>query len=198
MIVLDIETSGVDLLHSGIWQIGAVDLDDPSRVFLDEARIDEDDTVEQGALRVTGKTEEYLRDKARQSQRELLLKFFIWCARSKYKNFVCQNPQFDVAFLKAKCSKYNLRFPFHYRSFDLHSIANFKHLQLHGKFLLENDHSDMGLTNILSFCGMKDERKEHNALEDAKLTAECFSRVVYGKRLLPEFNGFEIPEKLKS
>ena len=27
----------------------------------------------------------------------------------------------------------------------------------------------------------------HNALEDAKLTAECFSRLVYGKEFLPEF-----------
>ncbi len=37
----------------------------------------------------------------------------------------------------------------------------------------------------------------HNALTDAKLTAECFSRIVYGKNLLEEFKKFPIPEYLR-
>ena len=55
----------------------------------------------------------------------------------------------------------------------------------------------MGLKNILTFCGMQDNRKVHNALEDAKLTAECFSRLVYGKNLFPEYAQFKIPMGLK-
>ncbi|PIN78077.1 hypothetical protein COV15_00240 [Candidatus Woesearchaeota archaeon CG10_big_fil_rev_8_21_14_0_10_34_12] len=84
--------------------------------------------------------------------------------------------------------------PFHYRTFDLHSIAQIKYFQLNNKLLIDKDHSDMGLSNILKLCGMTDERrkiedgiivrngKEHNALEDAKLTAECFSRIVNGEK----------------
>ncbi len=66
----------------------------------------------------------------------------------------------------------------------------------------------MGLRNILKLCGIEDERrsvredkisregKPHNALEDAKLTAECFSRLVYGKNLFPEYAKFKIPGEL--
>ncbi len=67
----------------------------------------------------------------------------------------------------------------------------------------------MGLSKILEFCGMEDTRvllkdgeivkegKPHNALEDAKLTAECFSRIVNGKNLIEEFKKFPIPEYLE-
>ncbi|HLF53838.1 MAG TPA: hypothetical protein VI544_01540, partial [Candidatus Nanoarchaeia archaeon] len=63
----------------------------------------------------------------------------------------------------------------------------------YGKFLLEGDHSAMSLSKVLELCGMQDNRKAHNGLEDAKLTAECFSRLIYGKGLLPEYSQFELP-----
>jgi len=31
---------------------------------------------------------------------------------------------------------------------------------------------------LLNYSGMEDNRESHNALEDAKLTAECFSRLM--------------------
>ena len=79
----------------------------------------------------------------------------------------------------------------------MHSFAQRKYFDLHGNFLIKERHSDMGLSKILQLCGMKDERKSHNALEDCKLTGECFSRIVYGKGLLEEFKNFEIPKYLK-
>jgi len=200
MIVVDIETSGVHLAKSGIWQIGAVDFDNPKRQFFQEARIDDDDIIfEKGKVKlfeIIGKTEEELRDKTKQSQKEMLEKFFKWCEKSKIKNFMCENPQFDVAFLEIRALKYGLKFPFHYRAFDFHSIAQTKHLEIEGKFLIKNDCS-AGLNSLMPFCGIKDERGFHNALEDAKLTAECFSRVLKGKNLLEEFEKFPIPEYLK-
>ena len=55
----------------------------------------------------------------------------------------------------------------------------------------------MNLKKILAFCGMEDERGYHNALEDCKIEAECFNRLIYGKNLFPEYSKFEIPEYLK-
>jgi len=201
MIVFDIETSGVDHVKCGIWQIGAIDFDNPERVFFEEARIDDDDIIfEKGKVKlfdIIGKTEEQLRDKTKQSQKQLIERFFKWCEKSKMKNFMCEGPQFDVAFLEIRALRYGLRFPFHYRSFDLHSIAQAKVLEVNGKFSIEKDHTS-GLKQIIPFCGMIDDRKFHNALEDAKLTAECFSRVLKGKNLLKEFEKYPIPEYLKS
>lgn len=207
MIVLDIETSGLDNVKCGIWQIGAIDLDTIEE-FIDECKIDDEDKIEEEALKVGGKTEEELRDKNKQSQKELLENFFEWVEKRKIKNFVCQSPQFDVAWINIKANKYGLKIPFHHRAFDLHSIAQVKFYELNNKFSIENNKSDLDLNKIIKFCGLDIKRleirerkiigedKPHNALEDAKLTAECFSRLIYGKNLFPEYSKFEIPEEL--
>ena len=111
---------------------------------------------------------------------------------------MCQNPEFDVGFILTKARKYGLEIPFPHRVFDLHTLAQVKHFQIKKEFLIKENKSDLGLTNILSFVGMRDERgaHNHNGLEDAKLEAECFSRLLYGKGLFPEYAQFKIPEYL--
>lgn len=199
MIVLDIETSGLDFEKNGIWQIGAIDLISGEE-FLQESKIDKEDEVVQEALNVCRKTEQELRDFSQQTQEQMISNFLDWTSNKKIKNFICQNPQFDVAFLISKIRKYNLIFTFPHRSFDLHTIAQIKYFEINNKFSfdLNKFKSDFDLTNILKFCGIKDKRKAHNALEDCKLTAECFSRLVYGKMMFKEYVQFEIPVYLKN
>ncbi|MEN7982022.1 MAG: 3'-5' exonuclease [Nanoarchaeota archaeon] len=200
-IVVDLEMSGIDFVKCGIWQIGAIDLETKEE-FFDECRIDDEDKYLDGGdkplIEVIGKTEEELRDSNKQSQKELLEKFFNWVKTRKMKTLVCQNPTFDIGFLWTKSKKYRLEIPFHHRSFDTHSIAHTKYFEMKKEFLIEDkDFSELGLKNILKMCGMEDNRKAHNALEDAKLTAECFSRLMFGEKLLKEYSEFEIPEELK-
>jgi DNA polymerase III epsilon subunit-like protein len=197
MIVVDIETSGVTFADSGIVQIGAVDFENPARTFNMECRIDPDETCMHESLELTGLTEQEIRDEKRMSQKELLEKFFAWCARTTIKNFMCHNPQFDFAFLKTKAEKYDLELPMHWRCLDLHSMACLKYMQVYGQLHTTQKRLDMGLPNILRFCGMDDPRNKHDGLEDAELTAECFSRIMYGKNLLEKYAQFEIPEYLQ-
>jgi len=200
MIVVDIETSGLDFNKCGIWQIGAVDLESMEE-FLDEARIDDEDEIidegEKKVLEIIGKKEKELRDKNKQSQKEMIDKFFKWIKNRKIKNFICQNPEFDVGFLIVKAKKYSLEIPIPHRAFDLHSIAQTRFFQIKGEFLIKEGKSDLGLTNILDFVGMEDNRKAHNGLEDAKLEAECFSRLIYGKNLFKEYSKFQLPKYLQ-
>lgn len=211
MIVVDIETSGgLNPEKIGIWQIGALVLDNPDSTFLEEARIDDSDIIEEEALKVIGKTESYLRDKTKQSQKELLQKFFSWTKNIKEKEMLCHNPQFDYSFLIIKAAKYKLKFPFPHKCFDLHTIAAVKYYQLNKKFVKEKDASAMSSSKIFEFCGIKDERirleegkvvkegKPHNGLEDAKLEAESFSRIVYGKPLLKDYEKFPVPDYLRN
>jgi len=193
----DIETSGLDRIKCGLWQIGAINLSNPEDYFLQEGRIDDEDKAEEGALKVIGKTEAELRDKKRQSQKQLLENFFEWVKKRDMKNPLCQNPQFDLVFLEIKADKYELKVPFHYRAFNLHDYAQSKYYSLYGHFLIKDEHSDMGLTNIIKLCGMEDNRKAHNALEDAKLTGECFFRLINGENLFPEYSKYEITEVLR-
>ncbi len=215
MIVLDIESSGLDTGKCGIWQIGAIELENPENQFLEEARIDNEDLVQEGALRITGKTEQELRDSNKQSQKKLILNFIEWAKICKDRIIIGHNIGWDLIILQNKCIKYNLhkelRKTIGFKGLDTYSIAQLKHFEIKGDFAFKEDgRGDMGLHKVLEFCGMQDNRinlddndeieKEgtlHNALEDAKLTGECFSRLMYGKNLLQEFAKFKIPEELK-
>ncbi|MDP2628393.1 MAG: exonuclease domain-containing protein [Nanoarchaeota archaeon] len=202
MIVLDIETSGTDFLKCGICQIGAIDLETLEE-FFEEGRIDDEDEIvnigkdKLACLEVLGKTEEELRDNTKQSQKELLSKFFKWIEKRSTNFFLCHNPVFDLAFLNNKASKYGIERTFHHRSFDLHTVAQMKFYELYHLFSIKDNEVKMGLKNILNFCGIEDNRKFHNSLEDAKITAECFSRLLEGKNIFPEYSKFEIPDYLK-
>ncbi|MBI4116709.1 3'-5' exonuclease [Candidatus Pacearchaeota archaeon] len=213
-IVLDIETSGLDRVKCGIWQIGAIDLNTMEE-FLEESRIDDDDFIEKDALVIIGKTEDELRDEEKISQQELLKNFFKWMAGRAMRNVLCQNPQFDISIIEIRAKKYGLKKPIQHRAFDLHSIAQAMHLKINDEFLIrpgkdtDGFESNMNLTNILNFCGLPDKRTQivdgkivqkgnaHNALEDCKLTAECFSRLLYGKNMFEEYSKYEVPEELK-
>ena len=213
-VVLDIETSGLDRIKCGVWQIGAIDLNTMEE-FLEEGRIDDDDAIENDALLVIGKTEEYLRDEEKQSQKELIGQFFKWIAGRAMRNVLCQNPQFDVSVIEIRAKKYGLKKPIQHRAFDLHTVAQAMHLKINKEFLIRPGkdtsgfESNMNLTNVLEFCGIPDNRtqlidgkviqkgKPHNALEDCKLTAECFSRLLYGKNMFPEFTKYKIPLEMK-
>lgn len=210
MIIVDIETSGnFNPIKNGIWQIGAIEFENPSNTFLQEARIDDEDKVEEGAIKVTGKTEIEMREKSKQSQKVLLKNFFEWIEKIKDKTLVAHNTPFDYGFLAIKATKYDLKFPFSHRTLDLHPMAFLKYFQINNILPIEKEKSIMNLSKVMDFCGMKDERiqlkenevikegKPHNALEDAKLEAECLSRILYGKVLFEEFKHFPIPKKLK-
>jgi len=205
--VLDIECSGGYPDRHGVWQIGAIELENPENQFLEEARIDDNDSVAEEALRIIGKTEEELRDRNKQSQKELITHFLEWMDSVNEKDILCHNPQFDQAFLRTKSLKYFNNDPFWpdlHRAFDLHSVAQVRFFEINKRFLIKEGHSDMGLKNILNFCGIEDKRRgrttegePHNALEDCKLEGECFARLMDGKNLFPEFSGFEILDYLK-
>ncbi len=76
-IVLDLETSGLEIEKSGIWQIGAIDLN-TGEEFFDECRIDDEDKIMESALKVTGKTEEELRNQEKQSQNQAWIREEKW------------------------------------------------------------------------------------------------------------------------
>jgi hypothetical protein len=58
---------------------------------------------------------------------------------------------------------------------------------------LEHQRSALNLNAILNYCGIQDEPEPHNALTGAKCHAEVASRLLYDKKLLPEFEMLPIP-----
>jgi DNA polymerase III epsilon subunit-like protein len=211
MIILDLETSGLHTGRCGIWQI-AIEFENPENYFIDECRIDDDDEITEEALKITGKTEADLRDKNKQSQKQCILNFLNWLEGCEERIIAGHNVGWDISFIENKCIEYGMLDGFRevmgLRSIDLHTLASLIYKKEKGHFKLENHRSSMNLKSVLEFCGLDDKRKQirdgkitengtpHNALEDAKLEAECFSRLLHNKPLLEEFEKFSVPNNL--
>lgn len=201
MIVVDLEMSGLDPHECGIVEIGAIELENPENIFNQLARLDDGDIIknepsaDKTVLEVLGKTEEELRNPKLQSQKELLENFFSWVNTVEEKVFVCQN-FLDLAYLTKKAKKLGLP-RVHFRYLDLHTIAQIVYLQINKKLKLTHEGwGDFGLQKSARFCGLKDERGAHNALEDSKFEAEILNRLLKGENLLEEYKDFPIPEYL--
>jgi DNA polymerase III epsilon subunit-like protein len=214
MIILDIETTG--LTHDcGICEIGAINLDEPFYPFVQNCRIDKEDTVTEGALKVNGMTLEKLRDITKQSQKELIENYLNWVGKQPQKIFSGQNVGWDISMIQARCLKYGLEKKFlsihGQRGFDLHTIAQERYVEINNNYLLDElGRSKMNLGEVLKFCGLEDNRinvkgneivkdgNHHSALEDCKLEGEAFMRIKFGINLFPDYAKFKIPDYLKN
>jgi DNA polymerase III epsilon subunit-like protein len=198
MIVLDIETTGLDPEVNGIVSIGAVDISSPDETFYEECRIREGEKIDDNALDVNGFTMDECRDKSKQSTRDLIQHFEAWLESRTVKMIGgLQVAAFDVPFFNKKSTQVGLRARLHRRSIDLHSIAYAK-MQTLGKVVPMTDGwSVMDTDFIHPFCGLPKEPKPHNALNGAKWEAESLHRLMSGKNLLKEFSRHPVPEYLK-
>ena len=211
MIVLDIETTGLDYWKHGIVSIGALCFENPKQQFYEECRIDDEDEITKEALEINGFSEKEVKDKKKQSQKQLIERFYSWADKQPERILAGHKVGFfDMNFLKAKAEKYGIKIKTRFRSFDLCTLAQTVYFQKNGKFLLDDlGENAMNLSKVLEFCGIPDERilfhehekvkdgKSHNALEDCKLEVECFSRLLKGEYIFPEYKQFPVPEYLK-
>lgn len=198
MIVLDIETTGLDPDLHGLLSIGALDLSNPNEQFYAECRIREGEKIDSQALDVNGFTYDEARDKNKQSTRDLLIAFQEWLnARSIKMIGGLHIAAFDVPFLNKKSLQCGVRMRLHKRSIDLHSIA-YARMQELGKVVPMTDGwSVMDTDFIHPFCGLPKEPRPHNALNGAKWEAESIHRLIYGKGLLKQFSRYPVPAYLQ-
>jgi len=194
MIVLDVEASGVDALKHSILSIGAVDLQDPTNQFYDECRVWEGAKIDAEALEVNGFTKEESISPAKKSEAELIAAFIAWAYdRPQNRTLAAQNVAFDRAFVEAACARAGIECPFAHRTIDTHTLV-WGHMRARDiEPPLTNHHSAINLTTALAYCGLPEEETPHNALTGALAHAEVIARIAYTKKLLPEYEHFEIP-----
>jgi len=195
MIVIDVETSGVDPHKNSLLSIGAVDLGDPTRQFYGECRVWEGAHVDQEALLVNGFSEDDARDGRKQRDRELLEAFLEWSSGCKEKTLAGHNTSFDRDFMEVTAARYHIDWRFAHRTLDLHSIAYFHASRRGIPIPLKHEHSDLSLDKILQYAGLPPEPKPHNGLMGAKLEAELFSRFFNDTSIFPEWKSFPVAWK---
>ena len=195
MIVLDVEASGVNYEKHSIVSLGALDLKNPSNQFYDECRIWDGAHIDDEALEVNGFTKEEITDPSKKSEGELIKAFLSWANEIDDHTLAGQNVSFDRDFVRLACERAHVDFPFAYRTIDTHSLA-YMHIVKRGMeppFDGLKRRTALNLDAVLNYCGIPDEPAPHNALTGAMSHAEVISRLLNDKKLLPEFEEFEIP-----
>ncbi len=193
MIVVDMESSGLDPVKHGLLSIGAVDFSNYKNTFYGECRLFEGGHIDKAALAVNGFSEGEIKDPKKQSDGELMSAFLEWAEACPEKTLAGQNPSADRDFLRAAACRNRIDWQFAYRVIDLHSIAYFHMLRRGISIPIMNEHSALSLDKILLCCGLPEEPKPHNGLRGAILEAEAFYRLFYDENLFPEYKQFSIP-----
>lgn len=202
MIIVDIETTGLDNQKHAIADIGSICLIEDfikkafvigSEISL-ELRIPNDAEIDSKALEINGYTIEQLRNPSRIYPEKAIEEFITFTKQVRDRTIAGENPRFDLDFLRAPAKKHGVKFPFGYRTIDLHTLAYCHHLRNSMPIPIVNNRTALNLDEILSCVGLPPEPKPHRGLQGAKLEAESFSRIIFGRPLFPEYSDFKIPE----
>ncbi len=195
MLIIDIEATGTNAHKHSILSIGALDLQNPTNRFYGECQIWPGAHVMDEALVVNGFTLEQINDSTKQTESELVTQFMEWTHQLSDRTPAGQNVSFDRAYLEAACARAGINFDVPFRTIDAHTLGvmHMTKLGLIPPFDVEHKHSALNLDGVMNYCGIPDEPDPHNALTGAMSHAEVVARLLYDRKLLPEFSQFEIP-----
>ncbi|PIR86043.1 hypothetical protein COU14_00935 [Candidatus Kaiserbacteria bacterium CG10_big_fil_rev_8_21_14_0_10_44_10] len=195
MLIVDVETSGLSPEKCSILSIGALDLENPDQRFYGECRVWDGAHISDEAMEINGFTEEQAKDTNKKSEAELVTEFLEWSQHLNNRTITGQNPSFDRDFLQSAAGRAKLSWDLAHRTIDTHTLAYMHIVKMGGETPVDHQHrrSNLDLDAILNYCGIPDEPMPHNALTGAMSHAEVTSRLLYDKKLLPEFEQFDIP-----
>ena len=196
MLVLDVEASGTEAHKHSIVSLGALDLSNPTNRFYEECRVWDGAHIMDEALAVNGFTMEQIKDPNKQSEADLVRAFLHWSEGLEVRTFVGQNVSFDRDFIKYAAERAgHTDWPFAFRTIDTHTLC-YMHMVNRGmQPPVARHRSALDLDAVLNYCGIPREPEPHNALTGALSHAEVASRLLYGRKLLPEFDQYPIPWK---
>jgi DNA polymerase III epsilon subunit-like protein len=197
MIVIDIETTGLDPKRNSILEIGAIDFQNPENWFNCRCRVWDGAEIDLNALAINGYTVADTTDPAVCSHEELLVRFIKWTDDIHDKTLAGQNVDFDIDFLNEGFKRAGIPFQAGKRKVDQHSIAYARLLK--GKITppLADGFSNLNSDLIMNLVGLPAEPKPHKALNGAKYQCEALSRLIFGKGLFDEFAVYKIPRQLQ-
>jgi len=196
MLVVDVEASGVEPWKHSIVSLGALDFANPTNRFYEECRVWDGAHIMDDALKVNGFTMEQITDKKKQNEADLIHAFLHWSESLEERTLVGQNVSFDRDFLRHAAERAgHTEWPFAYRTLDTHTMAYMHMIEKGLQPPTRSRRSALDLDAVLNYCGIPEEPHPHNALTGALSHAEVASRLLYGRKLLPEFAQFEIPWK---
>lgn len=196
MIVVDVETSGLDYKKCSLLSIGAVDFDSPSDQFYIECSAWEGAQISDHALAINGFTAEEVRDPQKPTEGEAIKLFLNWLKEKKEITIVGQNVYFDMYFIEAAAERAGEISPLGKRIVDLHSLIYAHMLSNNKNIPIQKSRSAVDSDFIMNYVGLPPEPKPHNALVGAKFEAEALCRLLFKKNLFDELKQYNISDSL--
>lgn len=191
MIVIDLEFTGLDPETHSILSLAAIDFEHPTNTLYLECKPRPGSEWDEQAATAHGFSKDYL-SKLHLSEKQLLHEFFQWAEKIPNRTLAGQSMAWDMLFLWKGALRYELKWPFMNKMLELHTLAWIRHVENNHPIQLKGGVHKLGLDDICEFVGLPRRVGAHNALDDAKRTAECFSRLLYEKTLFPEFEEYPI------
>lgn len=195
MLIVDTECSGLRPDRHSILSIGALDFRNPTNRFYGECRMWEGAEIMDDALAVNGFTREEAADTNKMTEAELMRNFLAWSQELPERTLTGQNVSYDRAMLMAAAGRAHENWNLAYRTVDVHTLCWMHMTKANGVPPVDEEHKRSVLNSkaILNYCGLPKEPDPHNALTGALWHAEVASRLLYDKKLLPEFAQYDIP-----
>ena len=173
LVVVDVETTGLDPLLCSLLSIGAV-VPATGDEFYAECRVWAGARIERRALEVNGCTHERCVDPALPSPAEIVRQFITWCHTRGLGVLAGMNPRFDREFLAAMAP--DARLPFSHRTVDLHTLAYAMAARRGLLVPASGFHTDA----IYALLDLPPEPQPHNALTGARREAEALGLLIAG------------------
>ncbi|MEN9649508.1 MAG: hypothetical protein RL094_475 [Candidatus Parcubacteria bacterium] len=196
MIVVDVETTGVNPRENSIVSIGAVDFNNPKDHFYMECHAWAGAIITDEALAINGYTRDQVRDTKKKSESEAIKEFLLWCQTKTNLIIAGQNVNFDLQFIEEACMRAGEKSPFGKRIMEMHTLCYTRMLQQDQIPPLNKGKSAVDSDFIMKYIGIPAEPKPHIAINGAKFEAEAFHRFIFKKPLFDEFKPYDIPDYL--
>lgn len=183
LLIIDVETSGIDPQTASIIQIGVVVFN--KNGYLDGCEFEEyikpyTSEWSKDSYKVHKIEKSFLEQKGKPLD-EVLAMFenwasYMWDNLEKRYWLAQWSCGFDTSMLREAYRKINRNYPFHYRAFDIASIIRF-HLAKQGRLYMK-----CGENDCAKALGIKvEENKLHNALYDARLSGLMLEKILKEK-----------------
>jgi len=193
MIVVDGEFSGLVPHTCSILSLAAIEFENPNNRFVMECRAFDGAHINEESIAYAGFTYEEAIDLNKPTEGELVRNFLGWAETIPERTLCGQNVAFDRMFLMNAAHREHLDFQIAYKVVDTHTLG-YMHMVKRGIVPpVENNRSALDLDTLLQYVGIPEEPQPHIALNGALSHAEVASRLLYDKKLLPEFEEYDIP-----
>ncbi len=173
MIVVDVETGGLDPDKNPLLSVGAVDFDKDSNTFYGKCHPFGPCEITAEALEVNGiDIKEWDNN---QSLQKMMESFVKWLKTTRDPSTLAgHNPRFDLDFLYVNALRCGVKLPFSYRTVDLHTLAYMHRMKNYPSV----SETKMTSENIYKYLDLPVEPRPHNALTGAKYETVAFKALL--------------------